>query len=303
MASNNNEGQSILNMDEESLASMQAAGGYVMASRPGATRKVPLTDFGSSESGSAQPECFIEPIIYPGNAVPAMATAFQLANIENGHSAALIALRAPSAMQVKAGDVYELMFNAYANINSYPISLALFKLVGHPCSNSAPIKFRRLTTPIAPRALTGICNDYGIGANGNPSQATDPVRFTFEEDVTFDADENIYVGMALAYSSDYGVNCSIMSAPLKSVYQYNDPSQIVMPVYYIFGTSDKIDTDGFSAKEITAGFGGPASGYDFNLSTGYGDTVGQCIITSSGIQTSSGVNLPVQMKLKKYNAT
>ena len=35
----------ILNMTEESLASMQTAGGFVMASKTGATHKVPLTDF------------------------------------------------------------------------------------------------------------------------------------------------------------------------------------------------------------------------------------------------------------------
>lgn len=256
------------------------------------------------------PGCFIEPAIFSGNNVPAFGSGLDIANIVDGHGVALIGLAAPSRMSVKTGDVYELMFNCYPYIGTYPVSLALFKLTGHPSSPSddpsvtgALLKFRRLTSPIAPRELTGICNDFGIGANGNPSYAANPVRFTFEEDADFDAGDLIYVGMALAYNSAYQENVTIMASPLKAIYRYNVPSHIVMPAYYIFGTSDKIDNTGFSAKEFTAGRDGSGSGYDFSLSSGFGRTSNVLLVTSNGIVESTGSACPVQMKLSKNLST
>ena len=253
--------------------------------------------------------CFVEPIIFSGTHLPAYSY-LDIGNIVDGYGVALIGLMAPSGMSVKTGEVYELMFNCYPYIGTYPVSLALFKLTGHPCYPSddpsvtgAPLKFRRLTSPIAPRELTGICNDFGIGANGNPSYAANPVRFTFEEDVDFDAGDLIYVGIALAYNSAYQDNVAIMASPLKAVKQYNNPSQVVMPAYYIFGTSDKIDSAGFSAKEFTAGYGGSGSGYDFSLSSGFGQTSNILEVTGNGIVTSSGSACPVQMKLMKVQTT
>ena len=294
-------GQSIMQMDPVALADIKSEG-YMAVAKTGQNGRAALSEF-AQEAG-----CFVEPIIYSGDTVAAGST-FQLGNIENGHSVAMIGLMAPSRMNVKSGDVFELIFNNYPYIGTYPLSMALFRLTGHPgpsgdpVASTAPLNFRRLTTTMQPRALTGICNDGGIGANGNPSRADNPVRFTFEEDADFEAGDNIYVGLALAYSSDYVADVGIMASPLKSIKQFNDPSRVVMPVYYLFGSSSKIDSTGFVGKELTAGYGGPSSGYDYSLSSGFGSTGSVLQITANGIETSVSMACPVQMKLMKVQAT
>lgn len=244
---------------------------------------------------------FVEPPIYCGPKIQnPNASAFNLRNITDGFSMALIGLTTNDGSYVSAGDIFELVMNGFRSFNnSALLSMGLFKMVGHPTvGSSGPTTFRRLTATLAPRSLAGVRDDGGVPPYGQEPVATNPIRFTFDEDAQFDKGELLYLGIAVAYDSSQATNASvsICTAPQLPVDKYYDSMNSVGPVYYASGRSDKIGVDGFTAREFT--IGDLTSDFSYALTFTTDNNAYQ--ISAKGISEVKSKTYPTGIKLVKY---
>jgi len=252
------------------------------------------------DAARTNPSLFVQPAIYSGPLVtPSGAAPFYLRNISDEYAIVMIGLKPSGCYHVDAWDTYEVVFNGFPSLGTSNFSMGLFKMVGHPTYNSSgPATFRRLTMPLAPRPLTGARNDGGIAPYGFSPVATNPIKFTFNEDADFDKGELIYLGIAVAYDSSVPADEQVLVGgfPQVPVYDYNNPINVVNPVYYGHGHTDKIGPDGFIAREFTIGY----SDADFTYVSTFAVGSNVLTISSGGISESTGKTYPCGIKLIKY---
>ena len=257
------------------------------------------------DAARTNPSLFVQPVIYSGTHLPSGggSAPLYLKNITNQHTLVLIGLKPSGCYHVNAWDTYEVVTDGLPSFGTANFSMGLFKMVGHPLAGSSgTVTFRRLTMPLSPRPLTGIRNDGVIPPYGFSPVASNPLRFTLNEDADFDNGELIYLGIAVAYDSDVPNDDPVFvgAFPLLPVYDYNNPITVVNPVYYAQGQSDKIGPDGFIAREFTIGYSPDG---DFTYTSGFSSSMNILIVSSGGISESTGKTYPCGIKLIKYDAS
>ncbi len=251
------------------------------------------------DAARTNPSLFVQPTIYSGpQVVIGGAQPFYLRNITDEYTIVMIGLKPSGCYHVDASDTYEVVFNGFPSLGTSDFSMGLFKMVGHPTYNSTgPATFRRLTTSLAPRPLTGARNDGGIAPHGFSPVAPDPIRFTFDEDADFDNGELIYLGIAVAYDSNVTADDPVFVGgfPQVPVYDYNNPINVINPVYYGHGQTDKIGAGGFIAREFTIA----NSGADFTYAGSFAVGSNVLMIDSGGVSLTVGKTYPAGIMLMK----
>lgn len=244
-------------------------------------------------------QLFVEPPVFGGNLVPHGSGTLMLRNISDCFSLVLIGLTANDGSYVSAGDIFELVTNSFAAFgNSNLLSMGLFKMVGHPTlGSSGPVTFRRLTASLPPRSIAGVRNDGGVPPYGQEPVAANPIRFTLDQSAQFDKGELLYLGIAVAYDSAQESDSPVFicSAPELPVQDYNNPINVVGPVYYALGQSDTIGADGFTAREFTIGY----SDTDFSLATTFTAGNNAYVVSTNGVSETRAKTYPSGFKLLK----
>lgn len=245
---------------------------------------------------------FVEPPIYfcPRIMKDSNVLAFNLRNVPNGFSLALIGLTTNDGSYVSAGDIFELVTNGFRSFNyGTLLSMGLFKMVGHTVvGGSWQTTFRRLTATLAPRSLAGVRNDGGVPPYGQEPVAANPIRFTFDERAQFDKGELLYLGIAEAYDSSQATDASVFICESQQlpVKEYYDPMSSVGPVYYAYGQSNKIGVDGFTAREFTIG----DSNADFDYAETLATDNNAYELSAGGTYEVKSKTYPTGFKLVKY---